>query len=153
MTTPQITDEAAVRALFEHVNQAWADGDAHAYAQAFTADADYVTWMGTHTRGREAIEATHAPLFAKYLKGTHLDGEITSVRFLAPDVAVVHGRGAVVKGRKRRGRFNTKVTVFVAVRRDGEWLFDVFHNTKHHYLLETLTAKFDSGSGGSVTGH
>lgn len=138
MTTTQLTDEAAIRALFDRSNRAWAAGDAHAYAAVFAEDADYVTWFGQHLKGREAIEASHAPVFAKYLKGTHLDGEITGLRFLTPDVAVVHGRGAVVKGRRRRGRFNTKVNIYVAVRRAGEWSFAAFHNTKYSWLFNTL---------------
>ncbi|MFE3001218.1 SgcJ/EcaC family oxidoreductase [Nocardia sp. NPDC059246] len=145
MTVQQITDETTVRALFDRSNQAWADGDAAAYAQVFTPDADYVTWFGARLRGREAIRASHEPLFAKYMKGTRLDGEITGLRFVTPDVAVVHGRGAVVKGKRRRNRFNTKANVYVAVRRDGEWGFAAFHNTKYSWLFNTLVAKHDPG--------
>lgn len=68
MTTGQLTDETAIRDLFDRSNQAWEAGDAHAYAAVFTADADYVTWFGQHVKGREAIEASHVPVFAKYLK-------------------------------------------------------------------------------------
>ncbi|WP_051151531.1 SgcJ/EcaC family oxidoreductase [Nocardia niigatensis] len=145
MTTSQITDEAAVRELFERSNQAWADGDAAAYAAVFTPDADYVTWFGAHLKGREAIRASHEPLFAKYMGGTHLDGEITGLRFVTPDVAIVHGRGAVVKGRRRRNRFNTKVNMYVAVRRDGDWSFAAFHNTKYGWVFNALVAKHDPG--------
>lgn len=145
MTTQHVTDETAVRDLIGRMNQAWADGDAVAYAAAFTVDADYVTWFGARTKGRAAIEASHEPLFAKYMKGTRLDGEITGLRFLTPDVAVVHGRGAVVKGRKRRNRFNTKVNVMVVVRQDGEWAIAAFHNTKYSPVFNALVAKHDPG--------
>ncbi|MBF6333411.1 SgcJ/EcaC family oxidoreductase [Nocardia transvalensis] len=143
MTTHQLTDEAAIRALFDRTSRAWADADAHAFASAFTEDADYVTFFGPHYKGRADIEAVHRPLFEKWQKGSHLDGEIVSLRFLTPDVALVHGRGAVVKGRKRRNRFNTKVTLHVAVRQDGEWRFAAFHNTKQNWLLTALTTRHD----------
>ena len=145
MTTHQLTEEAAVRDLFDRTNRAWAAGDAAAYAAAFAPDADYVTWFGARLKGRAAIEASHEPMFAKYMKGTRIDGEITGLRFLTPEVAIVHGRGAVVKGSRRRNRFNTKVNVYVAVRQEGEWTFAAFHNTRYSWIFNTLVGKHDPG--------
>ncbi|MEV6337065.1 SgcJ/EcaC family oxidoreductase [Nocardia vinacea] len=150
MPTDQHADEAAIRELLDRQAAAWAAGDAEAYTQVFTPDADYVTWLGTHYKGREAITACHVPLFEKYLKGTRLVGEITQLRFVTPDVAVIHGKGAVVKGGRRRNRRNTKVQTTVAVRHDGEWLLAAFQNTEHHWLMESVSAKFDSRMAPSV---
>jgi uncharacterized protein (TIGR02246 family) len=150
MTIDQHTDEAAIHRLFDRMNAAWAAGDAKTYATAFTPDADYVSFLGTHYMGREAIVACHTPLFEKFQKGSHLDGAITQLRFVTPDVALVHSVGAVVKGNKRRTRRNTKVQTSVAVRQDGEWLFAAFQNTKYGWLLETLSTKFDSRMAPSV---
>ncbi len=69
--------------------------------------------MGTHHKGREAIESCHAPLFEKYQRGSRIDGEITQVRLLTPDVALVHGKGALVKGRQRRTARNTKMQTWL----------------------------------------
>ncbi|MFJ2838203.1 SgcJ/EcaC family oxidoreductase [Nocardia sp. NPDC087230] len=144
MTDPQ-SDEHAIRALFTAISDAWAAGDARAFAAAFTDDAEYVTWFGRHYTGRAAIEACHAGLFAKYLKNTRLDGEITRLRFLTPDVAVVDGRGAVVKGKRTRTRRNTKDNIYVAVRHDGQWRFAAFHNTKYHWFFDAMTARSERG--------
>lgn len=144
MSVDQRTDESAIRDLLDRQAEAWTHGDAEAFAAVFTLDADYVTWLGSHFKGRAAIAASHVPLFEKYLKGTRLDGEITRFRFLTPDVAVVHGKGAVLKGKQRRTRRNTKVQTTVAVRQDGQWLLAAFQNTKYHWVLETLASKFDS---------
>ncbi|MGY2009113.1 SgcJ/EcaC family oxidoreductase [Nocardia gipuzkoensis] len=144
MSVDQRTDEDAIRDLLDRQAEAWAAGDAEAFAAVFTPDADYVTWVGTHFKGRADIAVSHVSLFEKFLKGTHLDGEITQLRFLTPDVAVVHGKGAVLKGKQRRTRRNTKVQTTVAVRRDGRWQIAAFQNTKYHWLLETFAKKFDS---------
>src|SRR5690606_40238782 len=93
------SSDLAVRALLARQNEAWAAGDADAYAALFTPDADYVTWIGTHLRGRGAIAESHRPLFEKHMKGTRIDSEITGIRFLTPDVAIAHSLGAVVGGR------------------------------------------------------
>ncbi|MFC9440115.1 SgcJ/EcaC family oxidoreductase [Nocardia sp. NPDC057030] len=143
MTSDQHADEAAIHALLERQTKAWSDGDATAFAAVFAEDADYVTWFGTHSRGRAAIRASHVPVFEKYLKNTRLDGEITGFRFLTPDVALVHGRGAVLKGRRRRTLRNTKVQSTIVVRSNGEWRIAAFHNTKYHWLLAKFATKSD----------
>ncbi len=55
-----------------------------------------------------------------------------------------------MKRGRRRGRFNTKVNVYVAVRRGGEWSFAAFHNTKFSWLFNTLTGSEDSPGEASV---
>ncbi|WP_330233412.1 SgcJ/EcaC family oxidoreductase [Nocardia sp. NBC_00508] len=144
MTVDQRTDEDAIRQLLTQQAEAWNHGDAEAFAEVFTEDADYVTWVGSHFKGRAAIATSHMSLFEKYLKGTRLDGEITQLRFLTPDVAVIHSKGAVLKGKQRRTRRNTKMQTTVAVRQDGRWLLAAFQNTKYHWLMETIAARFDS---------
>jgi uncharacterized protein (TIGR02246 family) len=42
----------------------WAAGDPEAYASVFTPDADYVTFLGSHHKGREAIAAPYRPVKA-----------------------------------------------------------------------------------------
>jgi len=100
--------------------------------------------MGTHHKGRSAIEACHVPLFEKYQKGSRIDGEITQVRMLTPDAAIVHGKGALVKGKRRRTARNTKVQTWVVVRRNGDWEVAAFHNTKYHPIMAALTARMDA---------
>lgn len=140
MTEPH-ADERAVRALFAANTAAWDAGDARAFAATFTEDAEYVTWFGRHYTGRDSIESSHAALFTSYLKGSRLDGEITRLRFLTPEVAVVDGRGALLKGKSRRNRRNTKDYVYVAVRRAGTWRFATFHNTKFHWFFDAMAAR------------
>lgn len=124
-------DEAAIRDLFRALLEDWARGDGEAYGSRFTEDADYVAFDGTHTRGRREIASSHQQLFDTFLKGTRLTGEIRSVRFPGPEVALVHATG----GTARRGKSGPSperdsVQTLVAVKREGRWLFDAFHNTR-----------------------
>jgi uncharacterized protein (TIGR02246 family) len=100
-------DEDAIRELLDRQVMAWAAGDPEAYASVFTPDADYVTFLGSHHKGREAITASYVSLFKRFLKGSRLDTEITQLRFLTPDVALIHAKDAVAKGAGRRNRRNT----------------------------------------------
>lgn len=100
---PVVSDPAdaeAVENLLQQLYQAW--GNADAYASLFTEDADYIAFDGTHTTGRSAIAESHRPLFARFLKNSRLYGESSSMRFLTPDVALIHSKGAVLRAGQQR---------------------------------------------------
>jgi uncharacterized protein (TIGR02246 family) len=127
-TTP---DEDAVRALYARLLDAWCRGDGRAYADCFVADADYVAFDGSHTRGREAIGAWHQQLFDTWLKGTRLVGQITGLGFARPDVAIVHATGGTItRGRAKPSAGRDSIQTLVAARDGDEWRFVAFHNTR-----------------------
>lgn len=134
------TDEAEVRALMQRLNEAW--GNADAYAALFTEDADYITFDGSLAKGREAIAEVHRPLFEGILKGSRLVGETLSVRFLTPDIALVHSKGAVLQKRQKQpSRRASSVQTNVVVRQDGHWLITAFQNTRYRPWNESLLGK------------
>ena len=132
-------DDAAVRALVDKLLAAWGRGDGRAYGDLFTDDADYVAFDGSRTVGRAAIAASHQALFDTWLKGTRLVGQVEGVRFLAPDVALVHATGATLMPGKDRP-VRPSIQTLVAVRRDGDWRFAAFHNTRvvHRNALQWM---------------
>src|SRR5919107_4845714 len=100
--TDRTAEEEAIRDLFRRLLDDWGRGDGIAYGARFTEDADYVAFDGSRTTGRRAIATSHQQLFDKYLKGTRLTGRVESVRFLGPDVALVHATGdTVMRGKSR----------------------------------------------------
>lgn len=134
------TDVAALHALFDSVIDAWNRADAQAYGAAFTEDADYITFVGTHYRGRAKIADSHDALWRRYLKGSRLVGVITGIRFVTADVAVITGEGRV-----RRNRFSgskpDKAQTFVAVRGAEGWRFAAFHNCSRRRVMEWISVK------------
>ena len=127
----------------------WGAGDPEAYASVYTPDGDCVSFLGSHYQGREAIatsyEVPHAsPLFKKFLNGARLDFEIIQLRFLTPDVALIHAKGGVTKGARRPNRRNTRVNTSVAVRTDDGWLLAASQNTTHRRFAEKLMEKLIS---------
>lgn len=131
MTSISPGDERSILAIFDGLAEAWDRGDARAYAAAFTEDSDYVVFDGTRLRGRAAQEEAHRVLFASFLQGTRLVGEVEGVRALTPEVVVVHGSGAIVmpwQRRAARGRLSRQT--YVLVKRGGQWAIAAFHNTR-----------------------
>ena len=130
-TTSIPADERAVRGLFEKLLEDWARGDGEAYGSRFTEDADYVAFDGSHTTGREQIAASHQQLFDRWLKGTRLTGRIERLRFLSRDVALVHATGSTIfPGETQPRPSRASIQTLVATKRDGEWRFTAFHNTR-----------------------
>src|ERR1700733_692834 len=144
MSIERRSDEEAIGDLLDRQVAGWNAGDADAYAGVFTPDADYVTFLGSHHRGRDAIAASYVPLFTKLLKGSRLTTEITQLRFLTPDVALIHAKAAVLKRERRRTRGNNRVNTTIAARTDGGWLLAASQNTTHRRLAEKLFRKLAS---------
>jgi uncharacterized protein (TIGR02246 family) len=123
-------DEREIRALVDRMFDSWGRGDAVAYHADFTDDADYVSFDGSR-RGKDESISSHRNLFRTVLHGSRLVGEVESVRFVTPDVAVVHLTGSVAfawQPRLRRRRLSRQT--MVVVRRDGRWQVTAFHNTR-----------------------
>jgi uncharacterized protein (TIGR02246 family) len=124
-------EEAAIRDLFRQLLDDWGRGDGYAYGSRFTEEADYVAFEGTHTRGRQEIASSHQELFDKWLKGTKLVGGIESVRFLSPEVALVHATGSTIfPGEDKPRPSRDSIQTLVAVKRDGAWIFTAFQNSR-----------------------
>ncbi len=120
-------DEAAIRRHVDDFSAAWGRHDAKALASHYAADAEFVNPVGELAGGRAAIEkmfaSDHGP--TGLFRSSTLKQMIHRVRFLKPDVAVVHGAwetsGAVgpqgaPMNPSPKGHF-----MLVFVKQGGEW--------------------------------
>lgn len=134
----QTTDEQSIQTLFQQLFAAWGVGDADAYGALFSEDADYIAFDGVNQKGRPAIIASHQPLFDKWLKGSRLTGQIDNLRFLAPDVALIHANGSILdRGRSTPAPERSSSQTLVAKKIEGVWRFVVFHNTRIRPMGQT----------------
>jgi len=127
-------DEAAVRALYQQLMDGWNQGSGEAFAAVFTEDGDLVGFDGTHFKGRQEIAPFHQQLFDKWLKGSRLVGQVKDVRFLSPDIAVMHAvGGTVMRGKSEPTPERDSIQTLVATRQEGdEWRLAAFQNTRLH---------------------
>ena len=123
--------EAAVHALYAQLMDCWNKGSAEAFAAPFAEDGHLVAFDGMHFKDRDEIVSFHQPLFDKWLRGTRLVGEVESVRFLSPHVALMRTRGGtIMRGKSRPSPERDSIQTLVAVKREGEWRLVAFHNTR-----------------------
>jgi hypothetical protein len=72
------------------------------------------------------------------VEGTRLVGQVTDVRFLGPDVAVVHAiGGTVLRGRRAPAPERDSIQTLVATRQaGGAWRLAAFQNTRLRIMSE-----------------
>ncbi|MBF6298060.1 SgcJ/EcaC family oxidoreductase [Nocardia amamiensis] len=129
MTDQTATDAAQIRALFQDLMRAWTANDAAAYAALFTEDSDYVSYDGTRAIGRAEHQRNHDKLFRGVLAGSALVGDVESIRFVTPDVAILHGTASVLmpwRSRLPKRRLSRQTLVLVCT--PGGWRVSAIHN-------------------------
>jgi uncharacterized protein (TIGR02246 family) len=124
-------ERAALRAVLHRQLKAWDRNDPDAFAALFTRRTQFVIGDGTLLRSRAELRAYMREGFEHFLKGARAEAPIIGIRFLAPDVAVVHTRGGLLLPGdaevppERRG-----IQVNVMTKRQGAWRIAVYQNTR-----------------------
>jgi uncharacterized protein (TIGR02246 family) len=119
-----VEDSVAVGGRIEAYRTAWNTHDASVLAAFFTNDADLVMGNLPAAVGRQAIQESWREYFANQEPERGLALDVRSVRFVAPDVAVINVV-TTTGGRDRQGqelaarRFRGS---WVIRRQGGEWL-------------------------------
>lgn len=117
-------DETPFRGLLDKINDAWARGDAAAYASYHTTDADLIDFRGSHAVGRQEIVDLLQPAFDGVLKDTTVQARIVDLRFLSSDVAIFHTEGRIAPTGA------DSIQTFVAAKSPDGWLIAAFQNTR-----------------------
>ena len=122
------SEQDAVVATFAATSKAWADGDASAFA-AWYADDATVILPGFYLRGKNDVDAGMTAAFAGPLKGSRRVHSVQSVRFLAPDAAVVVTRSATLfPGEDEAPAERRDLGTWVLTRRDFQWYIEAYHS-------------------------
>lgn len=129
--TPQnsSSDEAAIRRIVQQLQDGWNAHDGKAFAAPFAADADYVVINGMKIKGKADIEQGHIGIFATVYKDSHNDGTVKSVRFLRPDVAVVHVEWSLEFRTGDKTEKGRAMCSMVMAKEGGKWAIASFQNT------------------------
>ena len=130
MPTTDAADEAAVRENVRQMEAGWNTKSGALYAKPFAADADYVVINGMHLRGREAIAQSHQRIFDTFFKNSNISVSVKQIRFLRPDVAVVHVQGTNKFRQGEETRETHTLVTLVMTKEKGDWKIVAFQNTQ-----------------------
>jgi len=125
-------DEEAVRKLPQSFCDAWAKRDGHELAKIMAGDVDFVTVATVYLHGRADFEKFHVRLLSGRFKDSTITPLEITVRFLRPDMAVVHWSWKIegdknFDGTPRSARFG--LMTMVGQKRAGTWQVVVAQNT------------------------
>jgi uncharacterized protein (TIGR02246 family) len=126
------TDEMAVHNVPQEFAAAWAKHDGHQLASIMSEDVDFVNVGGDWLHGRSDFELYHTRLLSGRFKDSTLTPRDTAVRFLRPDLAVLHWSWTIQgdrneDGTARRPRFGIFIMVIEKI--SGEWMIVEAQNT------------------------
>jgi uncharacterized protein (TIGR02246 family) len=143
LMTPS-TDESAIRALYQQLLANWNARQAAEFAAPFTDDAEVIGFDGSQMTGRAEIEATLKGIFTDHETGAYV-GIIRSVRFLAPEVALLRAvSGVSPAGQSDLNPALNAQQALIAIKHDGAWRITLYQNTPAQFhgrpdLVQHLT--------------
>ena len=135
----QANEERAIRELNSAVEAAWNKHDAPLMDQAFVNDCDLVNVFGEWISGHDKLVKIHTALFAGPLRDSYQRMNVEKVRFVRPDVAVVHVRhhNTDRDGKVLTGDEGAMGTVVFA-KEQGKWWIIAAQNTIGRPLPEAF---------------
>lgn len=124
-------DESRIRQVQSAQADAWNRHDAAAYAALFTDDGDCINVLGWWWKGRAEIQSKLTAAFAFVFRDSRLEITETTVRFLAPDIAVAHVRWTMSGAKTPPGMPEPRqgIEIQVLQKKSGHWLIHSFQNT------------------------
>ena len=124
------SDEAAVRAIVQGLEDTWNRHDMSAQAELFHEDAVFISWFGARTVGRPAIREMLARAHDNVFENSRQTKRIEGLTFVAPDVAVAHLYGTNDGDSRQPDHTILSRNTVVVTRRDGVWRILSFQNTR-----------------------
>jgi uncharacterized protein (TIGR02246 family) len=124
-------DESAIRAFLHQMIDAWNRGSGEGFAAPFSKTADFLTFEGTHLKGRKEIAAFHQQAFDTVIKGTCLEGEVNFVRFVNSQLALMHVVIRVIlPGQTETSPSRDSLPLYVVTKCDEGWRIEGLLNTR-----------------------
>ena len=135
-------DEEAIKNLIIEMTNGFNNHDAKAATRMYAPDGDFVSARGEAANGATDVEAKLAAILATRARNASLKTLKLKIRFVRPDVALVHVTnelGGLVNGNGQTLPAHQELSLRVLVKEsDGAWRLTAFQNT--------LVAPFDGST-------
>ena len=123
-------DEAAIRENVRQMEAGWNAKSGALFAKPFADDADYVVINGMYFQGRAIIEQAHQHIFNTIFKNTTVSLSVKQIRFLRPDVAIVHITGHKDAPESEKELVTDSLVSLVMTKDKQGWKIAAFQNTQ-----------------------
>lgn len=120
----QGADTAGALGMATGYTTAWNVHDMNALASLFSDNAEFINPLGTMSTGRAAVEAEHTQRHQGMFATSKMTMDTSSVRFITPEIAVVHFQWTVTGATDPKGAAVPPfhgLTTLVTSRSDSKW--------------------------------
>ena len=127
-----LDDEIAIKKVIGEMTDGFNKHDAEAATRMYKPDADFVSVRGEVGIGKDAAEKGLRRIFETRAKAAMLKTEDVKIRFIRPDVALVHVTNelsGLVSPDGQALPSHRELSLRVFVKDDGVWRVASFHNT------------------------
>jgi uncharacterized protein (TIGR02246 family) len=125
-------DETAIRSVIVDMTAGFNNHDPVAASRMYSEDADFTNVAGRQAKGAAEIEKFLAAGFKTRLKAATQETKDVTVRFVRPDVAIVHVTNQISGFLAADGSTvppHNELSLRVFQKENGAWLVVAFHNT------------------------
>lgn len=126
-------EQKAVEAQIDAFIASWNKHDFSDMKNYVAEDCDFVNIVGMHWKGREEVQYAHQTYHDQFFKKTPMEKRSVAIRFLKPDVAIVHlvwriGAFDAPDGSIRGN--NDDLATMIFAKRNGKWLLTASENVE-----------------------
>jgi uncharacterized protein (TIGR02246 family) len=118
----QSEDEAAIRNVLSRFYDGWNSHDVEKMVSTYSEDVDHINTRAKWNQGKSAIREALSAFHSGPGKSDRKTFTIEKVRFIKPDVAVVHVRSLSTVG---------NIGTYVMTKQSGRWLVVSFTNVEY----------------------
>ena len=134
-------DEVAIHKILQGMTDAWAAKDGEQFASFFADDHDFIVWAGMYSPNntRENNARGHQGIFNTIYKNWDVELRVDKMRFVRPDLALVHVLGAGGEKGKELPPYPNVLQSILMEKTETGWHILSFHNLDIEY--ETILRK------------
>jgi uncharacterized protein (TIGR02246 family) len=128
----QATDEAAIRDIQAHWDDAWNRHDVQALSALVADDVRFVNVVGQVLKSRAEFQQLQTRIHAMMFKESVRTVTATQIKFITPEIAIAHvswGMRGVKDSDGTASKPRNGVMMQVLVKRDGRWIVVAAQNT------------------------
>jgi uncharacterized protein (TIGR02246 family) len=131
--TQNTQEEKAIESQINAFITSWNKHDFSDMNNYVAEDCDFVNIVGMHWKGREEIQYAHQTYHDQFFKKTTMEKQSITIRFLNPDIAVVHlnwhiGAFDAPDGSIRGN--NDDLATFIFIKTNSKWLLTAAENVE-----------------------
>ncbi|HMQ50416.1 MAG TPA: SgcJ/EcaC family oxidoreductase [Saprospiraceae bacterium] len=129
------TDETTIHQIVQNMQDGWNNKSGEQFAAHFSNDHSYVVWNGMYMPhvDRSSNAQVHQSLFDGPYRSSFIIIKVDNLRFIHPDVAMVHTLINSREGDSAAPLYPELVATILMVKNGNEWEIVSFHNLNIEY--------------------